>query len=581
MFPAARRAAFWRYLAIILVAKVFLEMIFFVGVARQYGEEDIFVSLAMPAKETGQNYWDSIARFRNIPDLSHWRGDPTDMYPFRIAALYPNILFMRTFGASESSLMVWSAITGIGAVLLVGLIGRSLVDAAAGLFSACILALIPGHVIYSARVDTDMPQLFFMSLGLAFLVPALKAATTPRQLAFATASGVSFGLLYLAKLPPAFLALSFALLLPFLLAALGDQETLLTSRGKLRQAALIALLLLGGFVLVFAAENCAYYRLSGHWFLHCRIMKGNAVNIDAWRGEKFATFGFIKLWRPPGGCDDWFAHALMFWHSLFPVDRPGSTYSTPIHGWSCVAFLPALLVLPFLRITRRKLSLLIVLGFVFYYLYQEIFWLYPTIEAGKLNLTLVHKVHRFIFPCYLGISLCVGLVLGWAFRLAQHHAKRWPGRVFQYAPACLVLAFGIANYPGTKYFQTMLRSSLADFRQACSDLKTIAPDKARIFIAAGSEPYFRLFQYPRHYQLKYFVDSPADEVCNGWGIVGGSQGIGASPATFIDGYPKWLRPYYQGQAAPPPNWRVIQTRPCFRDASVPPVRILELPACSR
>jgi len=252
----------------ILIAKVLLEVFFFLGVARQYGEEDIFVSLALPPREPGRNYWHSIAQFRTVSDWAKWKGDPTDMYQFRIAALYPNLLFMQAFGASESSLTLWTALTGISTVLLVGLIGRSLVDARTGLFSASVLALIPGHIIYSARVDTDMPQLFFMCLGIFFLVPALKAATSRTQLTYAAASGLAFGFLYLSKLLLAFLALTWAILVPFLLVALGDKETLLAPRGRLRQAMWISTVLLGGFALVFAAENCAYYFLSGHWFLH-------------------------------------------------------------------------------------------------------------------------------------------------------------------------------------------------------------------------------------------------------------------------------------------------------------------------
>jgi hypothetical protein len=271
----------------------------------------------------------------------------------------------------------------------------------------------------------------------------------------------------------------------------------------------------------------------------------------------------------------------MFCDSLFPVGHLGSIYSLSIHGWSGAAFLPAFLVLPFLRISRRKLSLLIITGFVLYFVYQEFFWLYPVISDGKLNLTFVHKVHRFIVPCYIGISLCVGLALGAVFHFGQQGPRRWFRCVLQLAPVCLVLGFGIANYQSMRYFRTMLRGSLADFRQICSDLKAIAPDKARIFVAAGSEPYFRLFQYPRQYEWKYFVDDSEDHVCRGWGVVGGSLGIGASSETFVEGYPNWLRPYYNGQVGPPSDWRLIQTRPSFPDHHLPPARILELPACSR
>ena len=123
---AAGRAGFWRCMLFILVAKALLEAFFFVGVVRQYGEEDLFVSLAMPSREPGGTYWDNISRFKNVHDWGKWTGDPSDMYAFRIAALYPNRMFTAVFGSSETSVMLWSAITGIGSVLLVGLIGRAL-----------------------------------------------------------------------------------------------------------------------------------------------------------------------------------------------------------------------------------------------------------------------------------------------------------------------------------------------------------------------------------------------------------------------------------------------------------------------
>jgi hypothetical protein len=574
---AAGRAGFWRCMLFILVAKALLEAFFFVGVVRQYGEEDLFVSLAMPSREPGGTYWDNISRFKNVHDWGKWTGDPSDMYAFRIAALYPNRMFTAVFGSSETSVMLWSAITGIGSVLLVGLIGRALAGGATGLLSAAIIALIPGHILYSARIDTDMPQLFFMSLGTFFLVLALTAATNRKQLVFAASCGLSFGFLYLAKLLPALLGLPWALSIPFLLAALGDRETLVTPKQRFRQAGAISLTILVGFALVFGVENLAYHHLSGHWFLHWRMMKGNAVNIESWRCGKFITFAFIKIWIPPGGWNDFFSHSIMFRDSLFPAGRLYSIYSAPIHGWSIVLFLPALLVLPFLPLRHRKLSVLLVLGFVCYYLYQEFFWFYPTVEDGKLNLTYVHKVHRFIFPCYIGISLCIGLVLGALADYGWRERQRWLGQIFRWAPVALVLAFGAANYPGLVFFHTLLRGSLADIRQACGDLRTIAPDRARIFIGAGSEPYYRLYQYPRHYELKYYVDDRQENVRNGWGVVGGATGIGVSPETFAEGYPEWLRSYYHEQVPPPPGWELVHSRPSPQDPYSHFVRILKLP----
>ena len=421
-----------------------------------------------------------------------------------------------------------------------------------------------------------MPQLFFMALGILFLVLALKAATTRGQLALAAICGLFLGFLYLAKLLPAFLVLPWALLVPLLLAAMKDPETLRSPRSKWRQAVAVSAMLFSGFALVFAVEDWAYYLLSGHWFLHWQVMKGNAVNLDSWRCGKYVSLGFVRLWEPAEGWSNLWAHTKMFGESLFSFDRDGSIYSLPIHGWSGVLGLPALVVLPFLSLGRRRLTLLVVLGFVFYYLYQEFFWVYPTFESGKLNLSFVHKVHRFIFPCYLGISLCIGLVLGSLLRWSREGSGRWFGPALRWAPAVIVLVFGLVNYPSTQYFQTFLRRSLADIRLACADMKSFAPDGAIIYIAAGAEPYFRLYQYPRHYQWKYFADEPRAGTCQGWGVVGGFLGYGLSPETFIEDYPEWLRPFYRGEAGPPPDWRLLHTRPSLMPDRSPRVRILAM-----
>jgi len=563
-------------MAAILAATVLLELYFYVGVVRQYGEEDIFVSLALPPKQNGETYWDSIAHFRSVSDWSKWTGDPVDMYPFRIAALYPNQIFVKLFGESEKAVTLWSAITGIAAVLLVGLIGRSLAGNAAGLFSAAVLALIPGHIIYSARLDTDMPQLFFLALATFVMVLALKTPSNWKQVVLAGACGLSLGFLYLSKLLPAFLALPWALLVPLLLAGLRDDSTLCARGGKWRQALAVSGVTLAGFMLVFAIENWAYYLLSGTWLLHWRVMKCNAVNLESWRCGKFVVFGFVKLWLPIDGWRDLLGHTIMFRDSLFPAGHIGSVYGLPVHGWSGAAFLPALLVLPFLRAGRRRLTLLVIGGFLLYYLYQEFFWLYPTIEGGRLNLTFVHKVHRFIFPVYLGISLCIGIALGSLADFGRQCPRRWPGRLLRAAPICLTAAFAVSSFPSATFFQAMLRRSMADIRQACAVVGAVAPDGASVFVPAGAEPFFRLYQYPHHYGWKYFSDEQQASDCAGWGVVGTSLGIGLSPECFFESYPEWLRPYYYEKAAPPSGWRLLRTWESVQDQVAPSVRILKL-----
>ena len=565
-------------MAVILIAKIFIELYFFVGVAMQYGEEDLFMSLALPPKNPKGSYWDAISHFTMVKDWDTWRGDPCDMYPFRISALYPNVISMKLFGNSEHSLALWTMILGVGSVLMVGLIGRQLCGAPAGLFSAAILSCIPGHIIYSARVDTDMPQLFYLCLGIYFLISALRAATARGQACGAAASGLSFGLLYLAKLPPALIGLSWALFIPFMLALLRDKETLHVSEKKLRQALGISAVLLCCFLLVVAVENYAYHRLSGHWLLHWRIMKGNAVNIESWRGSKYVAFWPVKLWLPPDS-KDLFAHTRMFIDSLFPVGRMGSIYSLAIHGWSGAAFIPALLMLPFVRMRCKKLALTVVLGFICYYVYQEFLWLYPTREDGMLNLTFVHKVHRFIFPCYAGIALCIGAVLGGMWQRCLGMQTRWLKRLCLPVPVCLLCLFAAANYPSTDFFCHKLRGSLSEFRSAIDYLKTVASNGSAIYTATGQETLCRIFEYPKQYSWNYFTGHSMESVCGGWGLVSGFHGVGSAPDTVSDNFPVWLRPYYKGKEGPPPGWRLVKTIERTEHFDAPPMRILKLPDC--
>ncbi|MEN9842123.1 MAG: hypothetical protein RL376_1923, partial [Verrucomicrobiota bacterium] len=107
-------------MAVVLIGKLVLEAVFFVGVANQYGEECQFVTLAFSGHTPGESYWNAMTRYRDIQDWAQWRGDPGDMYPFRVAALYPNIWFVGWLGESEWAITAWSWLTGMGSVVVVG-----------------------------------------------------------------------------------------------------------------------------------------------------------------------------------------------------------------------------------------------------------------------------------------------------------------------------------------------------------------------------------------------------------------------------------------------------------------------------
>ena len=576
---AGKSAPFWRILLLILAVKIVLEVVFFVGVSNQYGEETQFVSLALPQMEEGRTYWTEISKYHDsVKDWGIWRGDPGDMYPFRVAALYPNIWFLKLFGNSEWALTYWSMLTGLGSVLLVGLIGRELGGRATGLYAAAALAIIPGHILYSARVNTDMPQLFFLALGILPLVLALVTRTAARQTGWALASGLAFGLLYLSKLVPAFLSVGWALMLPALLALWKDDSTLRAEAGKWRQTARVSGCVLAGFLCVFLAENIAYHQLSGHWLLHWHIMGGNAVNMETWRSPHSVTFGFLKIWEPPGGYRELLLHSRMFLNSLFPENHSSDVYQFPIHGWTVVLLIPSLLMLPFLRESRYRLQLLVIAGFILYFIYQEFLWVYPVREGGLLNLSFVHKVHRFIFPCYIGIALATGAALAALGRIGEGRRSQLARTGWITAPLILIAALAVANLNPTIYFHERLRGSLDDVRKGIDMVRKHAPPGAKVLAASGMDPFYRLFQYPQTYRWGYLDDYAANTPSDGFALVGGSNGIGLSLEVVGSRYPEWVRGYYEARSPAPQGWVLLEQTESNEAPFLKPIRLLRLPA---
>lgn len=561
---SVNRRTFWTLLGVLLLAKFIMELVFFVGAVNQYGEEYQFVALTIPAAEPGRNYWTSIAEFKSVKDWSTWQGDPGFMYPFRVSAIYPNVWFGNLFGHSEVSLSIWPLLCGLGTVLLTALTGRRLADGVTGLSAAALLSLIPGHVLYAARINTDMPQMFFLALGIWLLVKALTAADISTQQRWAWLGGLGYGLLYLAKLPPAVLAWIWALAITLGLALGRDKNTLKAAgAGKWSQAFRICAGLTGGFLAVVLVENFAYWLMTGAWGLHLKIMQGNSLNIPSWRSAVFHEWGPFRIWDPPLGALDWFAHCRTFWASMMPPERVADVYQVPQHGWSAALALAGLLALPFIRPARKQLLVWIVAGFVLFFVYQEFLWFYPTSEAdGKIGLTLVHKVHRFVMPCYLGIALAGGAAIGGLWRASRRAKGRVRRVVLSLSPALLVLVFAVLNWPRLTSLHTYLRASLQDMRLACELVRQSVPDGTQLFIPATTEAYYQLLLYPHHHRLSYYVDFNAENFPKeGYGIIGGGQGIGISSGETPSFYPAHLRPFLESEAPPPADWTILAMAP--------------------
>ena len=102
-------------------------------------------------------------------------------------------LTMKVFGITNFSIRLWSAIFGIGTILLLFYIPK---DKKAGFFSSLILCLIPFYTSYSRQGQLDIIYTFFIILGLFFWVKYDR--TENNKFLFLT--GISFGLSLMSKI---------------------------------------------------------------------------------------------------------------------------------------------------------------------------------------------------------------------------------------------------------------------------------------------------------------------------------------------------------------------------------------------
>jgi asparagine N-glycosylation enzyme membrane subunit Stt3 len=136
-------------------------------------------------------YAGQAAAIAGVPGLK-------DIFPiFRAHPLLFQALLALVYKVQFSDLAgrLLSAALGIGTILLVYGLGKSLYGKVAGAISAVFLALMPYHVIVSRQVLLDGPMVFFATLTLLLL--ALFAKTKRPEWLYAT--GAAMGLTFLSK----------------------------------------------------------------------------------------------------------------------------------------------------------------------------------------------------------------------------------------------------------------------------------------------------------------------------------------------------------------------------------------------
>lgn len=549
-------------LALILLVKVGLQINFFIGLSSaEYLEEAMFVELALRGAERGINsYWEPFGQWSRIADWSSWRGNPSYMYPFRVAALYPNNWMVALFGVSEVVFCLWTALTGFGSVVVLALTLRVLGRPGAGLWSALALALLPAHVIYTGRMNTDMPQLFFVALAGLFSVLLIKSRSKKLSIAYGLLAGASAGLAYLCKLTLGALTALFAAFFSWL-----------GVRSNARHPCFAPMVVLSGFMLVFVAENLFYFALTDKWFLHWHVMHGNSDNLASWKaGSDPYEIGPLIIWVYKSGWKGLLENTLTsLGYSL------GGLYNMPLLGWYGWA---ALLSIPFLFVGQRidRFSLLYLIGFLLYFLYVEFGCVFP-VFGEKLELVYYHKNSRFVIPCYPGLAALLGIALDKLFTLLRR-------KLSGYAAASLVLVlFGLIHCGSvnetTAHWYTRIKNSMGAIREAAGFIEARIPEGSRVFIEPSLRNYYRTFLKNRPYAFEYIrAELRLPEYCDGWIALGGSHGTGTAPNT----HPHWisdeLLPYWSESASPPAGW-VPQFTAKHSERKKPSLRILRLPDC--
>jgi hypothetical protein len=136
-------------------------------------------------------YAGQAAAFVNDPKISPFfplvRAHPM-LFQFTLAMTFH-------YGVTDIVGRLVSVLLGLGTVLLVYLVGRTIYDGWTGAIAALFLALMPYHVVVSRQVLLDGPMTFFATLTL--LLIAKYGATHSSRWLWAAAAGM--GMTFLAK----------------------------------------------------------------------------------------------------------------------------------------------------------------------------------------------------------------------------------------------------------------------------------------------------------------------------------------------------------------------------------------------
>lgn len=125
-----------------------------------------------------------------------------DWYVKPPLAIWVTAAFFKLCGVGEFAARLYSALTGVGTVLITYVIGRFIADRKTALFGSGVLLSSTDFLHFSRWGMMDVPNLFFFSASVAFFLKAARGDEgTGRSDAWFTAFAAAFGAAFMTKGP--------------------------------------------------------------------------------------------------------------------------------------------------------------------------------------------------------------------------------------------------------------------------------------------------------------------------------------------------------------------------------------------
>jgi len=116
---------------------------------------------------SGMGISDSLAYSEYAQELG--KIEPTTL-GVRLGLIYATALSHNLFGINDFSSVLFVLLTSIGSIVLIFYFGKLLFNKKIGLIASFLLAFFPLDVVYSTKLNSDLPSAFFMSLGVYFFL---------------------------------------------------------------------------------------------------------------------------------------------------------------------------------------------------------------------------------------------------------------------------------------------------------------------------------------------------------------------------------------------------------------------------